>query len=760
MKTVLLIFLLILSVYSEYNIRKSWDSLITFSAGSSNLAVSNDGKYVYVQINGGYIKRTDNLGINWGNIFDSSTWSGVYTNTTGSRVYAVNGTDSIFISRDYGATHTSYFVGTGSYVYSLSITKDCKIVCAIGGSISYLGRKFYLSRDSGKTFTNTYTKASGYLLSKNVCDSTGKYQIVSCDTIGVLWSTDTGKTFSYLFDKNTTVLLNPCVSYDMRYIYLAGGFRYSSNGRIYRSRDTGQTWDTIINSFAAGFQTATCNFDGDKAFFAACGDGYYCTIDQQYWHWIAKTTIAGGAIWGDMKISADGKYIYLLSNTNGAVFRNNLFQNNKFQNYITVNKNVFRNVSDTAFLYTINVNTLSGNFIANSASDGMDIQVFDTLGNSIPKYLWGFNKTNKTGYIHFVKPSDSALNHRYVLKTGSGALIYNDSTLYVHARCSPMYHHEDTVVGTSIVEASKQFTTSGIYLRKHPGKMGYAFYLNSDSTNYTNSANVLAYNYTQPFTIISWIKRKKLAVSQTIFSKYSTSASRGWYINFTSANKVNMDILAKGGQVRGIGTTTNTYTDTTKYYQYVFVWDTANLRFYVNKTLQAFTGEYGSITDSTYVTRPFEVGIVNGGVLGHYSIDEIKIYLEAKDSNFIRSQYLFDDSASYCYTLDSSSQRLSSIVIDSIRPDSGRYYDSLVIRGRGFNLPNLAVNINGKSIGILRKYDTLVSIKAPLGKDQTISVIVTDSISSDTCTFKYTSKIKPWDWLFLNWWSILKNFQK
>lgn len=105
-----------------------------------------------------------------------------------------------------------------------------------------------------------------------------------------------------------------------------------------------------------------------------------------------------------------------------------------------------------------------------------------------------------------------------------------------------------------------------------------------------------------------------------------------------------------------------------------------------------------------------------------------------------------------CFTYDSTK------IINTI--DSGKYLDTLKIRGTGLGDTRLTVHLGYTLMPIVSRSDTLLKVK--MGGAQ-ISSIVTVSDGNETDTIYYTNKfsiVNAFEWLFIRWWSALNQFRK
>lgn len=131
------------------------------SAGTTALASSDDGVYLYAVQDTGVISKSSNSGGSWSTALSGTRrWTAVVTSADGSKVAAAHGVSgtagSIWLSTDYGANWTeqtaSFPAGPGSRVWdSLAMSSDgLKLVAGVGSGTT---GALYTGTNSGGTWT-------------------------------------------------------------------------------------------------------------------------------------------------------------------------------------------------------------------------------------------------------------------------------------------------------------------------------------------------------------------------------------------------------------------------------------------------------------------------------------------------------------------------------------------------------------------------------------------------------------------------------
>jgi hypothetical protein len=97
--------------------------------------------------------------------------------------------------------------------------------------------------------------------------------------------------------------------------------------------------------------------------------------------------------------------------------------------------------------------------------------------------------------------------------------------------------------------------------------------------------------------------------------------------------------------------------------------------------------------------------------------------------------------------------------IDSIRPLTGKYQDTIRIYGTFLLLDSLRLQVRSDIISYVSYSNGLIAFKAPPGYNDSAIVKLLNSSDTAVTYFKYGGNTSAFDRLFYNWWSILKFFR-
>ena len=138
----------------------------TYQAGANSsfwksITSSSNGNIIYAcetnaLVTTGNIWKSTNSGVSWTNISPfTSTWFGITTNATGTKVAAYTSTGSvgqIYVSTDSGATFSGPY--SGAYRWkSISYSSDGSLLAACVDNVVPANAYIYVSGDDGVTFT-------------------------------------------------------------------------------------------------------------------------------------------------------------------------------------------------------------------------------------------------------------------------------------------------------------------------------------------------------------------------------------------------------------------------------------------------------------------------------------------------------------------------------------------------------------------------------------------------------------------------------
>ena len=212
-------------------------------------------------------------------------WRGVYSNSTGSTLYAVPQGDGIFRSTDYGATWTQ-LTGAGTHQwFDISVSADGTKLAATDGNV--VGGYIYTSSDSGVTWTQRTGPGLHYWHSIDM-SSDGTHLVATSSTLPTLTgyiatSSDSGATWTLQTALGDQVWLDASLSDDGTKIAAV-----VQGGDIWTSTDFGANWTDRSSAGNRSWYQVSSSSDGTKVAATAYSGSVYVSLDSGA-TWAAKT---------------------------------------------------------------------------------------------------------------------------------------------------------------------------------------------------------------------------------------------------------------------------------------------------------------------------------------------------------------------------------------------------------------------------------------------------------------------------------------
>jgi hypothetical protein len=243
------------TVYLSSNFGVSFTSISTFNTLSNRACgISNDGQYMVVVVNNGYMYKSSDYGANWSQVTSISTtqnWIAVALSANGNYCIAVgaNPTVNAYISSNFSSLATftpkSIFTFTGGNTGSVAISETGQYIITTANSGT--PNKIGISKDYGETFT--IVNISGFIGTVSISyDGTIAYATVN--NVGLYKSTNISSA-TPTFQQITSPTFTEQSWWGVA-IGTNGYVVASTNAKVYYTYDFGNTW--ILNKTTLLYQ--------------------------------------------------------------------------------------------------------------------------------------------------------------------------------------------------------------------------------------------------------------------------------------------------------------------------------------------------------------------------------------------------------------------------------------------------------------------------------------------------------------------------
>lgn len=268
----------------------------------NNLSCDSEMKYILgTELNGNIITSNNN-GVSWiARTTTSKNWSSCGTNTTGQYMISCVKDEFIYVSSNYGQTWNVKLndVGRNWTGVSINSSGNYMIACSSGSSTTSIDTGYiFISNDFG----NTWSYANWQSIS---CNLEGTYIIAAIKNSYLYRSVDSGATWNPIITSglyNWSAVCHSKKKYNINYIICAAVY----NGYLYISYDSGVSWN-ISNSIRYWVNVKMS--ENGQYIIAAEINGYLHFSKDSGLNWNIITQ-NGSQKWSGLDISFDGKIIY------------------------------------------------------------------------------------------------------------------------------------------------------------------------------------------------------------------------------------------------------------------------------------------------------------------------------------------------------------------------------------------------------------------------------------------------------------------
>jgi hypothetical protein len=327
------------SLYISTNGGTLWTQLTAapFPAGGTanwtGVASDSTGMDLAACSTGGYIYISSNSGVNWTRqtTLGIKTWSSIAINSDGTQVVASTTNAGIYtylFSTNNWTLQTSIPTTTINYS-ALAINGNGTLItagCNTGGIYTFSPTNFQSVPVTAYSLTAT-TTSWNYLAASS--DFTKIYATSAFGALGVLYSTDSGATFSQVLgvpatSSNRSYLSVACNNNATRII----ASNTASTAGIVISTDSGIVWTATGAPSSKTWNSVACDISGQRFIAAASGDYVYVSTDGSGNTWTQLTYAQGlpssVASWTTVASNFDGSILAACSNNavSGAVYTN------------------------------------------------------------------------------------------------------------------------------------------------------------------------------------------------------------------------------------------------------------------------------------------------------------------------------------------------------------------------------------------------------------------------------------------------------
>ena len=309
----------------------------------------------------------------------------------------------------------------------------------------------------------------------------------------------------------------------------------------------------------------------------------------------------------------------------------------------------------TDFPVYINLADLGSGFFSHLNSDGGDIRVTEDDGTTeVPREVVSASTTAETGELYFKAPNISSSSDTtfYIYYGDSGASDYADSATYGRDNVwtngfEAVYHMEEDPGGS----APQMVDSTGNGHDATVGSMDSSNQVSGEIGNAVSADGIADYvvgpgfsdlgTSNQAYSMGIWFNADVGETDGNIIGMSISSPPNGWRIPPIALNGDHVQAISwTGAQSTALGTTSITHSAWNQTYT---TWDSSNgLSIYLNGAEDSHVaqGNYSASGGSNYLH--FARTITGGaGDEGYFagSLDEIRIYNQYVDSNWISTEY-------------------------------------------------------------------------------------------------------------------------
>lgn len=276
------------SIYRSINFGSTWTKVTDVGSGGSSISCSSDGQFIYTNSHNNSVGDSNLLyssdyGVNWSSSvgYTYGTIRSVATNGTGryvltTSVYVINTQDILYVSNDYGATFTQYYLGP-SFITSCAVSLTGDIMVSIGRGYDYQSSfEIYKSNDYGVNWTKKLTIPTGITMNQIAMSNSGQYmtavgkRFYNSSDYGETWTWNTSVTGITGYNEGYTELIS---------LSSNGQYQLASYNRnnLFRSNDYGSTWTLV--STPTGITTSVVVTSTGKYQSASIANSVYTSND-------------------------------------------------------------------------------------------------------------------------------------------------------------------------------------------------------------------------------------------------------------------------------------------------------------------------------------------------------------------------------------------------------------------------------------------------------------------------------------------------
>jgi len=560
--------------YYTKNSTEEWIPVLTGSLSWDNIAMSFDGKFQTIAVDGGRIYNNSDYGRGqWTTVEASRNWRGIAMSSDGKYRTAIYSQGNIIgqyivTNSNYGLNSTWTTVGPATTGYSdVAMSSDGKYQTVVGNDIQILK-----SEDYGETWTTT---ASAFRWSCIAMSSDGQYQVAGGVGTDLYVSNSYGDPGSWVqTNSGRRAWVSVAMSSNGQYIV---GVSYQHNTGtelfqpvILRNTNYGIGIWTVPGFVEPGdWRDVAMSSDGKNLIAAANSvltglpGGLFRSSDFGG-NWFRITASGATASWQAVGISKDGVYRTAGSflnrvSVNGPYFENN--RNNKYSLRYTSSaplsgRTTVKNNSYNDYVWGSDPNILS--ITEYTGDGGANRTIPHTLGN-IPDWVLIKRKTSASGWVQFVKTM--AANSYF---TWSNAAAVVNSAVFT----TGSWTGSDVIVGTDPLVNASGVPYVMFAFKEIPGISSIGSY----RTPYSTTWGTLVNTGFAPELVL--IKAAAAGNDWILFDNFSINSVNtvtnfllpNSNVNSATAAGTQIDILSNGFKVRGTNARISSTTNTTFYY--------------------------------------------------------------------------------------------------------------------------------------------------------------------------------------------------
>lgn len=171
--------------------------------------------------------------------------------------------------------------GTGlpQMYYSNNIT-NARMACSSNGSVIYAGfayydfsfsatKNIYVSTNSGSTFSATTSGTAAWSNYPIVCSSSGSTAYAIRWGTAIVYSNDTGSTWSTAAISPLANVKSICCSSSGSIAYAVTGNSNTGAGTVYKTANSGASWSTVTAAGVRQWQDVDCSSNGSVVYLAS-----------------------------------------------------------------------------------------------------------------------------------------------------------------------------------------------------------------------------------------------------------------------------------------------------------------------------------------------------------------------------------------------------------------------------------------------------------------------------------------------------------